>query len=111
MGTEIAGLAVRPPSQTARRSGSASLTRRAGLNVAASLLDYGAKIAINFIVIPILVAGLGRSLYGVWEMLGRLVGYLTAGDGRPTQALRLVVATMQASDDDEIGRASCRERV
>src|SRR5438067_10526700 len=28
------------------------------------------------IFIPILVAGLGRSLYGVWEMLGRLVGYL-----------------------------------
>ncbi len=104
MGTEIAGLAVRPPSQTARHSGSASLTRRAGLNVAASLLDYGAKIAINFIVIPILVAGLGRSLYGVWEMLGRLVGYLTAGDGRPTQALRLVVSNLQDSKDDEAKR-------
>jgi len=74
MGTEIAGLAVRPPSQAARHSGSASLTRRAGRNGAASLLDYGAKIAFNFVVIPILVAGLGRSLYGVWEMLGRLVG-------------------------------------
>src|SRR6266704_2228710 len=83
----------------ARPRPAANLTQRASLNVVASLLDYGAKIAVNFLVIPILVTGLGRSLYGVWEMLGRLVGYLTAGDGRPTQALRLVVATMQASDD------------
>jgi len=88
----------------ARPRPAASLTQRASLNVVASLLDYGAKIAVNFLVIPILVTGLGRSLYGVWEMLGRLVGYLTAGDGRPTQALRLVVATMQDSDDDAAKR-------
>src|SRR5437016_14288230 len=132
MATEAVGLPA-PPVAPPRRA--ASLTQRASLNVAASLLDYAAKIAVNFIVIPILVAGLGRSLYGVWEMLGRLVGYMTAGDGRPTQALRLVISTLQASDDDgakrryvggaivvwllflpvvvaaEIGRASCRERV
>src|SRR6266704_2475247 len=88
----------------ARPRAATNLTQRASLNVVASLLDYGAKIAVNFLVIPILVTGLGRSLYGVWEMLGRLVGYLTAGDGRPTQALRLVVATMQASDDDAAKR-------
>src|SRR6266702_7776629 len=88
----------------ARPRPAANLTQRASLNVDASLLDYGAKIAVNFLVIPILVTGLGRSLYGMWEMLGRLVGYLTAGDGRPTQALRLVVATMQASDDDAAKR-------
>src|SRR6266571_2860254 len=87
------------PAAPARPRPAANLTQRASLNVAASLLDYGAKIAVNFVVIPILVTGLGRSLYGTWEMLGRLVGYLTAGDGRPTQALRLVVATLQASDD------------
>lgn len=87
-----------------RQRAAKNLTQRASLNVAASLLDYAAKIAVNFLVIPILVTGLGRSLYGMWEMLGRLVGYLTAGDGRPTQALRLVVATLQASDDDAAKR-------
>jgi O-antigen/teichoic acid export membrane protein len=81
-----------------------SLTQRASLNVVASLLDYAAKIAVTLVVIPILVAGLGRSLYGVWEMLGRLVGYMTAGDGRPTQALRLVIANLQASDDAQAKR-------
>src|SRR5207237_2431569 len=96
MTTEAVGL---PAPAVARPRPAASLTQRASLNVAASLLDYAAKIAVNFIVIPILVAGLGRSLYGVWEMLGRLVGYLTAGDGRPTQALRLVVATLPSAAD------------
>jgi len=91
---------ARPP----RPRAAANLTQRASLNVFASLLDYGAKIAVNLVVIPILVTGLGRSLYGVWEMLGRLVGYLTAGDGRPTQALRVVVSTLQASDDDAAKR-------
>src|SRR5213596_4423811 len=88
----------------ARPRPAANLTQRASLNVVASLLDYGAKIAVNFLVIPILVAGLGRTLYGVWEMLGRLVGYMTAGDGRPTQALRLVVSNLQASTDDDAKR-------
>ena len=81
-----------------------TLTQRASLNVVASLLDYGAKVAIGLIVVPILVGGLGRSVYGMWEMLGRLVGYMTAGDGRPTQALRLVVSNLQASEDDRAKR-------
>src|SRR5437764_12968427 len=82
----------------------ATLTQRASLNVIATLLDYGAKVAVGFVVVPILVTGLGRSLYGVWEMLGRLVGYMSAGDGRPTQAVRLVVSNLQASPDDGLKR-------
>ena len=93
--------AVRLEGVGARR---ATLTERATLNVFASLLDYGAKVAVGLVVVPILVSGFGRSLYGVWEMLGRLVGYMTAGDGRPTQALRLVVSNLQASDDDDLKR-------
>lgn len=81
-----------------------TLTHRATLNVVASLLDYGAKLAVGVVVVPILVSGLGRALYGVWEMLGRLVGYMTAGDGRPTQALRLVVSNLQGSPDDSAKR-------
>jgi O-antigen/teichoic acid export membrane protein len=81
-----------------------TLTHRATLNVVASLLDYGAKLAVGVVVVPILVSGLGRTLYGVWEMLGRLVGYMTAGDGRPTQALRLVVSNLQGSPDDSAKR-------
>src|SRR2546426_6169332 len=96
--------ATPPRSAPFERTPAASLTQRASLNVAASLLDYAAKVAVGFLVVPVLVSGLGRSLYGVWEMLGRLVGYMSARDGRPTQALRLVVANLQASPDDRAKR-------
>jgi O-antigen/teichoic acid export membrane protein len=76
-----------------------SLTWRASLNLAQSILDYSAKLAMGLIVIPILVSGLGRSLFGIWEMLGRLVGYLESTDGRPTQALRLVISNQQSQSD------------
>ncbi|HVH08861.1 MAG TPA: oligosaccharide flippase family protein [Gemmatimonadales bacterium] len=76
-----------------------ALTRRASLNAVQSLLDYTAKLVVGLVVTPILVSGLGRSLYGVWEMLGRLIGYISATDARPMEALRLVVATRQGLDD------------
>ncbi len=102
----LAPLAPPPAAATAERPAPDrhTLTHRATLNVVASLLDYGAKLAVGVVVVPILVSGLGRTLYGVWEMLGRLVGYMTAGDGRPTQALRLVVSNLQGSPDDAAKR-------
>jgi O-antigen/teichoic acid export membrane protein len=78
---------------------SPALTRRASLNAVQALLDYGGKLLVGFVVTPILVTGLGSSLYGVWEMLSRLIGYMTAADARPTEALRLVVATRQGLND------------
>jgi O-antigen/teichoic acid export membrane protein len=80
------------------------LTRRASLNAGASLLDYAARIGTGLIITPILVSGLGRTLYGVWEMLLRLGSYVSATDGRPTEALRLVIAQRQFSDDDAMKR-------
>lgn len=81
-----------------------SLARRATLTAIAALLDYGAKIAVGLVVTPILVSSLGRSLYGLWEMLHRLVGYASVVDGRPTAALRLVVAHRQGVDDADAQR-------
>ena len=76
-----------------------TLTRRASLNALQSLLDYGARLGVGLVVTPIVVEGLGRSLFGVWEMIGRLIGYMSAADGRPTEALRLLIATKQGADD------------
>src|SRR5687768_12649704 len=81
-----------------------SLTGRASLNVGQSLLDYSVKLAVGLVIVPILVTGLGRTLYGVWEMLGRLVGYIESADGRSTQVLRLVISNQQASDDGSAKR-------
>lgn len=94
--------AVLPTAGAAHADGDrapASLTRRASLTALASLLDYVVKAAVQLLVTPVLVHGLGRSLYGVWEMLSRLIGYMTATDGRPTEALRLLVARHQAPAD------------
>lgn len=77
-----------------------NLTRRASLNAVQALLDYTARLAVGLIVTPILVRGLGQSLFGIWQVLGQLLGYLSATDGRPTDALRLVVANRAAVDDD-----------
>jgi O-antigen/teichoic acid export membrane protein len=93
----------RPPVDPSHRA-ETSLTWRASLNLAQSILDYSAKLAVGFVVIPLLVSGLGRTVFGVWEMLGRLMGYLESADGRPTQALRLVIASSQSNPDENVKR-------
>jgi O-antigen/teichoic acid export membrane protein len=104
MDPEAVGVPAAPPT-SAPASGPAaerghSLTARASLTAVASLLDYAARLGVGFIVTPILVSGLGRSLFGVWEMLGQLVGgYMSASDGRPTEALRLMISSHQATED------------
>ena len=80
---------------------SGSLTRRAVLTAIASLLDYTAQTATTLIVTPIIVGRLGSSVFGIWEMLRQAVGYMSAADGRPMDALRLVVASEQAKADPD----------
>ena len=69
-----------------------SLTQKAYLNALASVLEYGARLAVGFIINPLLVAGLGDVLYGAWQVLGRLIGYISPASGRPAQALKWTVA-------------------
>ena len=76
-----------------------ALTGRASLNVAQALLDYSVKLGVGLVIVPILVTGLGRTLFGIWEMLGRLAGYIETADGRSTHALRLVISNQQSSED------------
>ena len=75
-----------------------NLTRRASLNAVQALLDYSARLIVGLVTMPILVRLLGQSLFGTWQVLGQLLGYLTSTDGRPTDALRLVVANRSAVD-------------
>ena len=77
------------------------LTRRASLNAVASATDYAARLVVGFVVNPILVTGLGSLAYGVWQVIGRLVGYISPASGRPTQTLKWTIANRQASADVE----------
>ncbi|MGI9108040.1 MAG: lipopolysaccharide biosynthesis protein, partial [Pyrinomonadaceae bacterium] len=76
------------------------LTHKAYLNAFASLLDTAVKGGVMVVVTPLLVSGLGGSLFGVWQILTKLVTYMQAADGRPTQALKWVIANRREVDDD-----------
>jgi O-antigen/teichoic acid export membrane protein len=75
------------------------LTKRASLNALAAAIEYGTRLVVGFVVNPILVSGLGGFAYGVWQVLGRLMGYMSAAGGRPSQALKWSIANRQASTD------------
>ncbi|HKO98098.1 MAG TPA: hypothetical protein VJU86_13965 [Pyrinomonadaceae bacterium] len=80
------------------------LTHKAYLNAFASLLDAVVKGGVMAVVTPMVVAGLGSSQFGVWQILCRLIAYMHAADGRPTQALKWVIANQQVVEDDEVKR-------
>src|SRR5690606_1767911 len=50
--------------------------RRLFLNTGSNLLVMLLKLTITFIMTPILVTNLGSYAYGLWEMLGAIVGYM-----------------------------------
>jgi len=83
-----------------------SLTKKAYLNALAAGLDYAARLTAGFLVAPQMVAGLGDYLYGAWQILGRLGGYVSAASGRPSQALKWTIAYEQASTDYDAKRRS-----
>lgn len=81
-----------------------ALTHKAYLNGFASLLDTAVKGGVMTLVTPLILSWLGTSLFGVWQILGRLITYMHAADGRPTQALKWVIANGAETDDEETKR-------
>jgi O-antigen/teichoic acid export membrane protein len=49
----------------------------------------------------LLLSGLGDYSYGLWQIITRMVGFLSPAAGKPTQALRSTLAKEQASADYE----------
>jgi O-antigen/teichoic acid export membrane protein len=80
---------------------SRKLSRRALLNAVASALDYLARVVVELILNPILLAGLGSYLFGAWRVLWQWTGYVWATSGRSSQALQFVIAKQQHSSDVE----------
>jgi O-antigen/teichoic acid export membrane protein len=75
-----------------------TLSQRASLNMFAALLDYSARLVVGFVTNPILVSRLGDTVFGVYQVIGRLIGYTTPAGGRPSQALKWTIAHDQHSD-------------
>jgi O-antigen/teichoic acid export membrane protein len=78
---------------------SSNLTKKASLNAVASLLDYGMRMAVEFLLNPLMVAGLGDYMFGAWRVLWRLTGYLQMTSGRAGQALKWSIAHKHYSND------------
>ena len=76
-----------------------NLTRKAYLNALTSVLEYGARLLVAFITVPLMVTGLGNYNYGLWQILTRVIGYVSSTSAKPTQALKWTLANQQASLD------------
>jgi O-antigen/teichoic acid export membrane protein len=81
-----------------------TLTQRASLNMLAAVVDYGARVIVGLLLNPLLVSRLGDVVYGVYQVLGRLIGVATPAGGRPSQALKWTIAYDQYSTDYEAKR-------
>ncbi|MBI5296006.1 MAG: oligosaccharide flippase family protein [Chloroflexi bacterium] len=76
-----------------------SLTRKAYLNALTVVLEYAASLVVGFIITPLMVAGLGSYLFGMWQILNRLIGYINPVSGRPGFALKATLSNQQGSTD------------
>ena len=74
------------------------LTKKAWLNSIAAGLDYTARFAVRFFVTPVVLAALGPTLFGIWEVVRKSTDYLSAS-GRASQALKWFVVDRQGSHD------------
>lgn len=76
-----------------------SLTKKAYLNALTVVLEYAATLIVGFVMTPLMVTGLGDYFYGMWQVLNRLMGYISPASGRPGFALKATLANQQASTD------------
>ncbi|OQP51703.1 lipopolysaccharide biosynthesis protein [Niastella populi] len=80
-----------------------NLKQRAYLNTISSMLDYTANRLTGLFVNPFVIAGLGTSLFGIWQMLGQFTGYVNIADTRSSQVLKWTVAQKKdAATVDEL---------
>jgi O-antigen/teichoic acid export membrane protein len=81
-----------------------SLTKKASLNAAASTAEQGARIVAGLIISPILLTQLGDVVFGIWQVLQRLIGHASPASGRPGEALKWTIAHEQRSTDYDFKR-------
>ena len=78
-----------------------SLTKRASLSAVVAVADLVARMLVGLLVTPLLVTHLGSFMFGVWQVLQRLLANAAVASGRPGEALKWVLASKQSSTDYE----------
>src|SRR5213596_2459558 len=86
-----------------KKSKGENLKQRAYLNSLTSIIDFAAIQITGFIINPFIVGGLGKSMYGIWQMLNQMTGYANIADTRASQVLKWTIAQKKdTSDNDEL---------
>ncbi|AQT61424.1 oligosaccharide flippase family protein [Cellvibrio sp. PSBB023] len=77
------------------------MKKRLALNTASNIATLLIKLAITFIMTPILIKNLGNYDYGIWEMVGAIVGYMGMLDLGVRPAVSRFAARFIALKDQE----------
>ena len=88
-----------PRGLASRLMSDGSLTKKASLNAVAFSLDGLARIAVRLVITPFLLTTLGDTVFGIWQVLRKLIDQTTPASGRPGEALKWTVAHDQTSSD------------
>ncbi len=76
-------------------------TRATSLNAIALMGNYFVTLVAAFLANPLLCRFLGTSGFGTWQICLRLLTFVSASDGRATQALKWTIANKSGSTDVE----------
>ncbi len=81
-----------------------TLTQRAALSFAVKLARMLLRSVATFLTTPVILAGLGPQVFGVWSMIQKLSGYISLADFRASGAVKLLLSVRQHEQDDEANR-------
>ena len=78
------------------------LSRKGFFNAMVFMFNIVVTTIVGFIITPLLFGYLGPAQFATWKICQRLLSFVSAADGRATQALKWTIANVQDSDDFEL---------
>jgi len=76
------------------------MMKRLAFNTASNVITLVIKLSITFIMTPMLIKNLGRYDYGIWEMIGAVIGYMGMLDLGIRPAVSRFASRFIALDDE-----------
>lgn len=80
---------------------SRELARRSALNFLTLMFDQVGKLILSMILNRMILMRLDSVQYGVWQIMNRVVNFLTNSSGRPAEGLKIYIANSQHAQSNE----------
>ena len=77
-----------------------NLKKTALLNTITSAIDYGVRLAVNFILNPIILNSLGGYFFSIWKVLRQLNSYMATGDLKAATSLKWIISKDRNSKEN-----------